>query len=176
MDIISKLTTHRSWLLVAVALLLVSCGYKPVSHHTRRVITEPLYIAVKISKKDPENGVLLQDEVKKMLIRRLSVRVTRDSGAASRLRVSYDEISYTALSYDINGYVSRYRANVTTLFELKTPTGTTTKHIKTTHEADVNPSAIESSRAKRAAIKECSKKALDQFVAYIASKSIADGR
>jgi len=167
-----QLTLHTFLLTIVATLLLVSCGYMPVSHHTRALITEPLFVVVKISKKDPENVVILKDEVRQMLIRRLGTKVTTDSSAPSRLTVSYDGISYTALSYDINGYVSRYRANVTTVFELRTAEGITKKHIKTTQEADVNPSAIESSRAKRDAIKECSRKALDQFVAYIASKSL----
>lgn len=168
--LVSFFTTLVMMLLAMVSL--VSCGYKPVSYHTNRIITEPLYLDVKISKKYPENAVSLKDEAYKMLSLRLGAKVTRDRTAPSRLSVSYNNISYTPLSYDSNGYVSRYRANVSTLFKLKTSKGTITRNIRTTQEADVNPSAIESSRAKKDAINECSKKALDQFVAYVASKSM----
>ena len=106
-----------------------------------------------------------------MISARLGSSVTTDKQSINRLSVSYENITYTALSYDINGYVSRYRTNVTTIFDLKSTNKNLTRRIVTTHEADINPSALESSRIKRESIQECSKKAIDQFVAYISAAS-----
>jgi hypothetical protein len=102
----------------------------------------------------------------------LGVSTTTKSSASSRLIVSYNHISYTALGYDSNGYVERYRVNVSTRFDLTTQGRHISRVIKTTQEADVTPSALESSRAKREAIKACTEKAVDQFVAFIAAESV----
>ncbi len=152
-------------------LIITACGYKPVSHYAKKSIASPLYIDVKISTKDPENGIFLKDKLRNMIVSRLGLSVTADKESLNRLTVSYPDISYTALSYDTNGYVSRYRTNVTTVFNLKSDKKNIVRRVITTHEADVNPSALESSRVKRESIQECSKKALDQFVAYISARS-----
>ncbi|HIP62087.1 MAG TPA: hypothetical protein EYG98_05975 [Sulfurovum sp.] len=152
-------------------LILISCGYKPVSHYTKSSIASPIYIDVKISTKEPENGIFLKDRLAEMISTRLGSSVTTDKQSINRLSVSYENITYTALSYDTNGYVSRYRTNVTTIFDLKSTNKNLTRRIVTTHEADINPSALESSRIKRESIQECSKKAIDQFVAYTSAAS-----
>jgi len=166
-------TIHYSLFISMVAmLLLTACGYKPVSHYTKQSIQSPLYLKVKLSKKEPDSGISLRDALRQAIIHRLGVSVTTESHAVSKLIVSYEDISYTALSYDSNGYVERYRVNVTTVFDLKAKTDHFRRAIKTTHEADVTPSALESSKAKRDAIQACTEKAVDQFVAFVAARSI----
>jgi len=152
-------------------LMLTACGYKPVSHYTKQTIAVPLYLKVKLSNKEPDSGVSLRDVMHQTIVHRLGVSVTTDASVSSRLIVSYNTISYTALGYDSNGYVERYRVNVTTRFDLTTQGRRISRAIKTTQEADVTPSALESSRAKREAIKACTEKAVDQFVAFIAAQS-----
>ena len=100
---------------------------------------------------------------------RLGNRVTDDVQAPDRLNVSYRVVSLLALGYDVNGYVERYRVNLETSFDLLTGGRHLHKTIRTTHEADVTPSALKSSHAKRAAIKACAVKAVDQFIAFVAS-------
>ncbi len=166
-------TIHYSLFISMLAmLLLTACGYKPVSHYTKQTIQAPLYLKVKLSSKEPDSGVSLKDTLRQAIVHRLGVAVTTETTAPSKLMVSYDAVSYTALGYDTNGYVERYRVNVTTQFTLTTKGDTIQRSIKTTHEADVTPSALESSRAKREAIKACTQKAVDQFVAFIAARSI----
>jgi hypothetical protein len=153
--------------------MFIACGYKPVSHYTKQTIASPLYLKVKLSHKEPDSGVALQDTLKKAIVHRLGVATTTSEDAASsRLMVTYDQISYTALGYDANGYVERYRVNVTTVFHLLSPGNQLQRKITTTHEADVTPSALESSRAKQRAIQSCTQKAVDQFVAFMAAKSV----
>jgi hypothetical protein len=153
-------------------LIFSACGYKPVSHYTQHTIQAPLYLKVNLSSKEPDSGVSLKDTLRQAIVHRLGVSVTTETTAPSKLMVSYDAVSYTALGYDTNGYVERYRVNVTTQFTLTTKGSTIQRSIKTTHEADVTPSALESSRAKREAIKACTQKAVDQFVAFMAARSI----
>jgi len=158
--------------------LLTACGYKPVSHYTKQTIAAPLYLEVKLSSKEPDSGLFLKDALRDALIHRLGIRVTSASTAPSQMKVTYDAITYTALGYDANGYVERYRVNMVTTFDLKTKGRVFVRKLHTTHEADVSPSALESSRAKQEAIKACSQKAVDQFVAFMAAQSVknSDGK
>ncbi len=165
-------TTHYPLPTLLTLFVLVSCGYKPISHYTTTTIHQPLYLEVKLSSKEPDAGVFLKDELYSAIVNRLGVRVTSLQNATSRLRVSYDDIAYTALGYDEAGYVERYRVNMVTSFILKNGDKTVKRKIKTTHEANITPSAIESSRAKQKAIEECTKKAVDQFVAFMAANSV----
>jgi outer membrane lipopolysaccharide assembly protein LptE/RlpB len=169
---IKALFAIRYSLFILATMLLTACGYKPVSHSTKQTITAPLYLKVKLSNKEPDSGISLRDTLYQAIIYRLGVSTTTNSSASSRLIVSYNHISYTALGYDSNGYVERYRVNVSTRFDLTTQGRHISRVIKTTQEADVTPSALESSRAKREAIKACTEKAVDQFVAFIAAESV----
>ncbi len=163
----------KFFILHSLFFILVACGYKPVSHYTRQTIASPLYLQVVLSKKEPDSGLVLTDTLRTAIRYRLKIPTTSSvDTAASRLKVHYDKISYTALAYDENGYVERYRVNMVTTFLLQTEKGITRREIHTTHEADVTPSALASSRAKEEAIKACSLKAVDQFVAYLASVSV----
>ncbi|NKQ40755.1 MAG: hypothetical protein HF962_04210 [Sulfurovum sp.] len=154
------------------ALLLSACGYKPVSHYTSAMVVEPLYLVVKLSSKEPDTGLFLKDELRKAIAHRLGIRTSKDEEAPSRLIVLYNNISYTALGYDTDGYVERYRVNMTTEFRFKSEKEEFVKKIITSHEADVTQSALESSRAKQEAIKESTKKAVDIFVAFMAAKAV----
>jgi len=152
--------------------ILVACGYKPVSHYTAHSIQPPLYLQVTLSSKEPDSGISLKDSLRQAIIHRLAIPVTTQRNAPSKLIVNYNHISYTALSYDANGYVERYRVNVVTQFDLTSGKTHTQRKITTTHEADVTPNALESSYAKEEAIKACTQKAVDQFIAFIAARSI----
>ena len=163
-----RFTLHASRFTLA-ALLLVSCGYKPVSHTTRQLFSEPIYLEVSLSKKDPDSGVFLTDAMREAVRYRLRGKLSEDPHSATQLKVSYRVVSFAALGYDSHGYVERYRVNLETRFSLLSKQKHIVQTIHTTNEADVTPSALQSSKAKREAIKACALKAVDQFVAFVAS-------
>jgi len=165
---LKRVMTHNT-LLTLAALLLVSCGYKPVSHYARQRFSQPLYLEVSLSKKDPDSGVFLKDAMREAVRYRLGSRLTENPRADAHLKISYRVASFDALGYDTNGYVERYRVNLVTRFELLSKGEQTVRTIRTSHEADVTPSALRSSKAKREAIKACAVKAVDQFIAFVAS-------
>ncbi len=152
--------------------ILSACGYKPVSHYTRVLIQNPLYLEVTLSRKDPDSGVFLKDAMREAVQYRLGHRISSDPHLPNRLHVSYRVVSFDALSYDTNGYVARYRVNLETHFDLLAEGKHIVRKIYTTHEADVTPSALESSKAKREAIKACAVKAVDQFIAFTATYAV----
>ena len=157
------------FLYASVLLLLSACGYKPVSHYAGQIFSEPLYLEVSLSKKDPDSGVFLTDAMHEAVRYRLGGRLSEDPQAAAHLKVSYRVVSFDALGYDSNGYVERYRVNLKTRFELSTRNKKIVRTIHTTQEADVTPSALSASKAKREAIRACAVKAVDQFIAFLAS-------
>jgi len=161
-------TIHYSLFTLAV-LLLVSCGYKPVSHYTRQLFSEPFYLEVSLSQKDPDSGVFLTDAMREAVRYRLGGQLSEDPHSVAHLKVSYRVVSFDALGYDPYGYVERYRVNLETRFDLLSKQKHIIRTIHTTHEADVTPSALHSSKAKREAIKACADKAVEQFIAFVAS-------
>ena len=165
---IKRCATHYS-LLALTVLLLASCGYKPVSHYTQRLFIRPLYLQVILSRKDPDSGVFLKDAMREAVIHRLGGQITDNVGASDRLDITYKVLSFDALGYDTHGYVERYRVNLKTYFDLIVGGKHIQRMILTTHEADVTPSALESSKLKREAIRACAVKAVDQFIAFLAS-------
>ena len=167
-----KLFTIHYSLFTLAALLLVSCGYKPVSYATRQLFSEPMYLEVSLSKKDPDSGVFLTDAMREAVRYRLRGHLSEDPHSATQLKVSYRVVSFAALGYDSHGYVERYRVNLETRFALLSKQKHIVQTIHTTNEADVTPSALHSSRAKREAIKACALKAVDQFIAFVASHEI----
>ena len=167
-DVLQNNTLKFS-IIVAAMLLLTACGYKPVSHYSRQIAAKPLYLEVTLSHKNPDSGVFLKDAMWEALQYRLGSRITDDVQTAERLKVSYRVVSLVALGYDTHGYVERYRVNLETTFDLLTGGRHIRRTIRTTHDADVTPSAMESSRAKREAIKACAVKAVDRFIAFMAA-------
>ena len=165
---LKRFTTHYSLLTLAV-FLLVSCGYKPVSHYTRQLFSQPLYLEVSLSRKDPDSGVFLKDAMREAVRYRLGSQLTENPQTGEHLKISYRVVSFDALGYDTNGYVERYRVNLETRFDLQTSSRHIVRKMRTTHEADVTPSALSSSKTKREAIKACAVKAVDQFIAYVVS-------
>ncbi len=162
-------TLWRVCTVTFLLLVLQACGYKPVSHTTRQLFSEPMYLEVSLSKKDPDSGVFLTDAMREAVRYRLRGQLSEDPHSAARLKVSCRVVSFDALGYDPHGYVERYRVNLETRFDLLSKQKHIIRTIHTTHEADVTPSALRSSKAKREAIKACAVKAVDQFIAFVAS-------
>lgn len=173
---IIKIKSHFRYVLYALLSMsmFTACGYKPVSHYTSKSIVQPLYLELKISSREPDGGVFIKDALRQAIIYRLGVKTSSKQASKSKLTIKYDNISYTALGYDSNGYVERYRVNMITQYHLESDNQIIDRKIKTTYEADVSPSALESSKAKQEAIKACAKKAVDQFIAFIAAYSLKD--
>ena len=100
------------WFLV-VLLLFSSCGYKPTSIYTKKVLGENIYVDVSISLTDPQNSVLITDAINEAVISKFRANLVRDKNkASSKLYVSLSSVGFTPLRYDKNGYVVSYKANV----------------------------------------------------------------
>jgi len=156
--------------------IFVGCGYRPVAHYTYQTATKKTYLKVVVDRREPHNALLLRDELRRVMHDRLGISVSYDSTLKERLTVSYDQISYKVLGYDADGYVDRYKVYTTLHFRYHRDDKLIVRDITAFHEADITRSGVASSRIKQDAIWKASQKALDQFIAYIASRRVRGDR
>jgi len=168
-----KLFTIHYSLFTLIALLLVSCGYKPSSQVIKNTFEDTVYVEVIVDRAEPENAPFVKDEMNRLIYTRFKGRVTSKEQAGSQIRISYAGSSFTPLAYE-DGYVTRYRANIRVRFDMITKKGRVTKKITAIHEADIHASSLTSSTLRTEAIRKGLEKALDEFLAYISAKSVSD--
>ena len=157
---------------VITILFLSACGYKPSSNFTPKSIGEKVYTQVEVSLSDPENAVLIKDALNRALYSRLKSLATKKEEADSIIKVAYHSIGFMPLQYDKNGYVVYYQANIVLKFEMIKGEKKEERRIVGRYESPVRPSAIISNDLRFKAIERGSVNALDQFIAYVASKGL----
>jgi len=158
------------WGLLAVLLVLVGCGYKPSSQYMRNVFDNDVFVDVTVSHDEPENAVYIKDALHNMVINRFGGRVVPKAQAKTIITASYDGTYFSPISYDSNGYITRYRAVVRMKFDIKSSKGKFHRKIATVVEENIGASSTLSSSLRIEAIRVGMARALDQFLAYAAAK------
>ena len=161
---------YRTFVLGVFLFLITACGYKPSSHAIQKIFDESVYVEVAIDRVEPENAPYIKDEINRMIYKRFKRRVVSEAEAKSRLHVSYDGSTFRALSYDSEGFITRYRAHVKVTFDMVTKQGKLSKTIIAVHESDIQASSLRSSALRTDAIAKGVSKALDEFLAYVSAK------
>ncbi len=157
-------------LIILILFVFVGCGYKPSSYFTPKTIGDKVYTEVDVSLSDPQNAVLIKDALNKALYSRVKTIVTTKSKADSTIKVSYQSIKFIPLQYDRNGYVVYYQAHISLKFKFIKGDKIDEKVIIGRYEFPIRPSAIISTSLRFEAIEKGSKKALDEFIAYLETK------
>ena len=168
-----KLFTIHYSLFTLIALLLVSCGYKPSSQVIKNTFAESVYVEVIVDRVEPENAPFIKDEMNRLIYTRFKGQVTSKEQAESQIRVTYRGTTFYPLAYE-DGYVTRYRARVRVKFDMITKKGRLRKNISAIHEANIHASSLTSSTLRTEAIRKGLEKALDEFMAYISAKSVSN--
>ena len=168
-----KLFTIHYSLFTLIALLLVSCGYKPSSQVIKNTFEDTVYVEVIADRAEPENAPFIKDEMNRLIYTRFKGRVVSKEQAGSQIRISYAGSSFSPLAYDKDGYVTRYRANVRVRFDMISKKGRLKKNITTIHEADIHASSLTSSTLRTEAIRKGLEKAMDEFMAYVSAYSVS---
>jgi len=164
---------HKISYTLLVLAFIVGCGYKPVSKYAKGVLKEPVYIDVKLSKVEPQNGIFLKDEILKLIKTQLHQRVANKRELASSvIEVPNYHFDYSVLTKDKNGYVTRYRIKSYITFNLISEDRNLTKTIKTSEDVNIEASSLTSEVAREVAIKTTIKKAMDSFLAYLAQEGL----
>jgi len=166
-------TLHSSLfpIMMTTAIMISGCGYKPAARYSQELLPDPVYVDVRLSGIEPQDGVYLKDEMIRLLKNRFHEKVSlQKESATSQIIVPTYTINYSSLTYDSNGYVTRYRVTIDITFRLITPKEKLTKKIVSTEDVSVQPGSLSSSVAREAAIRVAIRKAMDQFLAYVAQK------
>ena len=157
--------------LMAILFAINGCGYKPAATYARAILPDPVYVDVKLSGVEPQNGVYLKDEILRVLKTHFHQKVVSDRAASvSQIIVPSYAIDYSPLAYDDNGYVTRYRVKSKITFELHSPKGKENKTIETSEDVSIQSSSLTSSAAREVAIRVTIRKAMDRFIAWVAQK------
>ena len=167
------LIPHSSFLIPLMAILIAvnGCGYRPASQYARHLLPDPVYVDVRLSGVEPQNGVYLKEEIMKVLRTHFQERVVSDKKrSVSQISVPNYTISYSPLTYDTDGYVTRYRVTADIVFVLKTPKETLRKRISATEDVSIQPGSLTSTAAREYAIRVAIRKAMDNFIAWVAQK------
>ncbi len=159
-------------LLAIIALFMMGgCGYKPSSHYIKNVFDDTVYVDVIVSRAEPENAAFVKDALHNMIITRFGGKVVPKAQAESIITASYDGTTFTPIGYDSNGYITRYRANVRVKFAIQTSKSRSfQRSITGTVEENISASSTLSSNLRIEAIRAGMARALDQFLAYVASQ------
>ena len=163
-------TLHSSLYTLIILLIMSGCGYKPSSHYIKNVFSDSVYVDVKVSHKEPENAPFVKDALHRMIITRFKGNVVPKEQAESIIVASYEGSTFSPMSYDLHGYITRYRANVRVRFDMVTKKGKVSRTIISMVESDIEPSSVLSSNLRIEAIRLGLAKALDQFLAYTSAQ------
>jgi len=149
---------------------MTGCGYQPSSHESRKVMGESVSTEVVISLADPENTVVLKDALDEAVIRRFQTNLRRHNSAQTHLIISLQSVDFSALQFDSNGYITAYRTTIN--LAVTRETGTLTKRYNAVGNYDftISPNAIITDQQRFDAISKSATKALDSFIAQVASE------
>ncbi len=156
----------KTILLFIIIFFLTSCGYKPSATYTKEMVGD-VSLDIDVSLSDPENSVLTKEAINRAILFRLKGNVVAKSDSTAHLKVSYKSIDFIPLQYDDSGYVRYYQTRTTLHFEFTKDKKVIQKDMVGLYAFPIQQSAIISSSNRYDAIEEGSKKAIDQFVAYM---------
>lgn len=164
------LKLYRLRIVTLLILLLNGCGYKPSSHHAKQVVGEKVSTQILISMQDPENTVIIKDAVNKAVITRFRSSLVDKSISQTHLRIAISKIQFSPLQYNQDGYIVTYRTHIT-LQILRTKDDEAQTYIsKGVYDFAIEPNAIISDQARFLAIQQSAQKAIDSFIAAVASQ------
>ena len=153
-----------------IFIFFMACGYRPSSYYAKQLIGDKVYTYADVSLADPENAVLTKDALNLALQTRFKVNAASENDADSSITMTYKSVRFLPLQYDKNGYVVYYQVNMTLNFLFKKGDKIIDRDIIGRYEFPISSSAIISSDLNFQAIEQSSRKALDQFLAFLAAQ------
>lgn len=163
----------RVLLLTALGFVLLGfagCGYRPTAHAVKPVVGESICTQIVISMQDPDNTVLLKDALDEAVVNRFRSSLTDEAHAQTCLVIELKQTDFIPVRYDTNGYIIAYRAIIR--LQIDRRSGGKSKSYRTSgsYLFTIEPNAIISDLVRYDAIRNGAEKALDSFVARIASE------
>ena len=163
-----------AFLIINFALFtFAGCGYRPTSHYIKPVVLESVSTHIVISMRDPDNTVLLKDALNEAVVNRFRTQLTDRAHSKTHLTIALRDTKFIPIRYDTNGYIIAYRAMIMLDIDRETEGETRRYQTKGSYQFTIEPNAIISDYVRFEAIRYGSEKALDSFVAMIASEGVA---
>ncbi len=157
---------------VSLFMILSGCGYKPSSHYAKQVVGDKVSTQVIISLEDPENTVIIRDAVETAVITHFKASLTERAYSDTHLVVNLQNVGFSPLQFDENGYIVVYRTRAA--LEVTRITGETSKKytVSGIYDFAIEPNAIISDQARFEAIRFSAQKALDGFIARVSAEGV----
>lgn len=156
-------------ILVLHVVILAGCGYTPSSKFARAVFGDKVSTQVVISAIDPQNTVLIKDAVDSAIIKSFQTSLTDRAHATTHLVITLENVGYTPIQYDTNGYVIGYRTVVNMNISSEHDGLVKNYHLVGNYDFSIEPNAIISDQTRFEAIKNGAAKAISSFVAKVAA-------
>lgn len=155
-----------------LVFFIVGCGYKPVTHYTKDEIYGLVYLNSEISLQDPQNSIILQDSVTKMIVSNLGLELTDNKTIADTLiNVSIGKPRISQIQYDTQSFVKTYRATVTVTLKYQNKDKSKTVSNSGEHDFNVSSASTISENERFNAITQATQKALEDILGKIAVES-----
>ena len=103
--------------LVALLVVLSACGYQPIAHKAQEAIGDKVFVEVKINPRDPQNSVVLKDEITRAVFERLHANATSREDSTSIIEVRLQNINFNTLAENRTGFATFYRCAVNVEFK-----------------------------------------------------------
>ena len=163
----------RLLLLIVGIFLIVGCSsQQPVAKAANSIFDNPILVNVKIDPEDPKSGNVLEDELKKMVINRLNLKLTENiDEAKSYILVTNYIVNTVPVTKDDKGNVIRYSVYIAMQLAMKDKAGFWSKNITTGTYVVVKAKSILSEQEKEKATKIAIKKGVDELIVAIAKRA-----
>ncbi|MFP4332707.1 MAG: LPS assembly lipoprotein LptE [Campylobacterales bacterium] len=161
------------FLIPLLLLFFIGCGYKPSSEFTRASLGGSVYVQVEINAEEATTIPYIKDSMIEAVIRRFHSRVKSEDMADTVMFMRLSSVSFTPVSYDSNGFVVAYRANVDISIRYKKKNGAyKIYNAQGIHDFTIQPDSVISDTSREKAIKIGTDRAIDSFISYLSAKGI----
>ena len=157
---------------LVVFLLMAGCGYMPSSHYAKKVLGDSVYVDIQMYAQEPENTVIIKDAILQALISRFRVSITQESQAQTTLKVSTNELRFTPIEYDQNGFVVANRAHITLHIKQIKAKKEQSFTVSGVYDFSIEPNGVVSDTQRFTAIKEASLRAIDVFITKLSIQGV----
>ena len=156
-------------------LIIIGCGYKPVSYYAKKSLGDKIYVEVITSPSEPQNTVAMRDQIRMALMTIFGARLTDDKNASSaRLEVAIVQMTSSVLQINNQGYAIVYRMLVVLRTNVVSSDSNKTVVItsKGSQDFPVDPKVGISSSAQTEAVGSAAAKAIDNLISQLATTGV----
>jgi hypothetical protein len=157
-------------LTIPILLFFISCGYRPISHYSKNVISGSSYIEVDVNLNDPKNMLIIKDELIDIFLTKLKTNISDSKDRADNIfTINYEKIKFKPIRYDDYGYVTVYRADLNLIIDYEINNGAKKGRIESygNYSFSIDKSNVVSDIERFKAIKYASYEAIDEFISRL---------